>query len=57
MTLHRAAQACRAKSLKTQLSGTLSRVLKRKALPQRMSDRRGLKGSGGLLQGPFLFAL
>lgn len=49
MTLHRAAQACRAKSLKTQLSGTLSRVLKRKALPQRMSDRRGLKGSGGLL--------
>lgn len=57
MALHRAAQACRAKSVKTQPSETLSRVLKRKALPQRMSDRKGLSGSSRLLQGPFLFAL
>lgn len=46
MALRRAAQACRAKPVKTQPSGTLSRVLKRKA-SQRMSDRRGLSGGVG----------
>lgn len=47
MALHRAAQACKAKPVKTQPSGTLSRVLKRKTLPQRMSDRRGLSEGVG----------